>query len=198
MPHLAGESPEPQLGDTAHSQGLRLPRKPCSSPASQESLLGHRSHPRVSQTTSPCSAGAWLPPTQADHCHHLPPHSVLGRIKELSLTTTLNCVNERVRRGEVGKRKMMACGDKAPLLGARREVASLNSRRPLIRQRPFCNYGGFPPPPPAGTQTERRDVSVAPKSRGIALGCTSQADEPLFVAGMGHQGIPCPSHSSCR
>lgn len=93
---------------------------------------------------------------------------------------------------------MMACGDKVPLLGARREVASLNSRRPLIRQRPFCNYGGFPPPPPAGTQTERRDVSVAPKSRGIALGCTSQADEPLFVAGMGHQGTPCPSHSSCR
>lgn len=93
---------------------------------------------------------------------------------------------------------MMACGDKVPLLGARREVASLNSQRPLIRQRPFCNYGGFPPPPPAGTQTKRRDVSVAPKSRGIALGCTSQADEPLSVAGMGHQGIPCPSHSSCR
>lgn len=118
----------------------------------------------------PLFAGAWLPPTQANHCHHLPPHSVIARIKELSLKTTLNCVNERVRRGEVGKSKIMAYGDKVPLLGARRKVASLNSQHPLIQQRPFCNYRGFSPPPPADTQTERRDISMAPKSHGNCFG----------------------------
>lgn len=85
----------------------------------------------------------------------------LGRTKELSPKSTSNCANERVRRGELGKSsKTMASGDKAPLPGTRREVASLKSQHPSIRQRPFCSHGGFPPLPPADTQAERRDVSV--------------------------------------
>lgn len=177
MLHLAGETLEPRLGYAAHSQCLRLPWKSRSCPASQEPLLGHRSQLRVSQPTSPCSAGAWLPPTQANHCHHLPPHSVIARIKELSLKTTLNCVNERVRRGEVGKSKIMAYGDKVPLLGARRKVASLNSQHPLIQQRPFCNYRGFSPPSPFQTRRLNGVTSPRPPNhKEIALDGTSQAE----------------------
>lgn len=92
--------------------------------------------------------GSASPHSQANHCHHLPPHMVIAGIKELSSKTTLNCVNERVRKREVEKSKIMASGDKVPLLGAMKKVTSLNSHHPLIQERSFCNYHVFSLPPP--------------------------------------------------
>lgn len=79
--HLAGETLEPGLAQPARSQCLHLsgslaPAPPPRTPA------GQRGRANVSQAESSCSARAWLPRSQANHCHQRP-HGVIAGIKEL-------------------------------------------------------------------------------------------------------------------
>ena len=117
---------------------------------------------------------------------------VIARIKELSLKTTLNCVDERVPRKEVGKSKVMAYGDKVPLLGAMRKVTSLNSPHPLIQQRPFCNDHVFSTSPsPADIQIEWWDSSMDPNRMGL-----NKASSIAFSVTWGQAENPPTVHSA--